>query len=165
MQDSPPPHDLPMMHRALALADQAAAQGEVPVGAVVYKLINDEPVILGEGHNLRETENDPTAHAEIVAIRSAAQALGTWRLDDCTLVVTLEPCPMCAGTLINARVSRLVYGTKDPKAGCVGSLYDLCTDTRFNHRLTVINGLCAAEASKQLKAFFRARRSMQKPSD
>ncbi len=150
------PHDtdITMMRRALALATQAAAMGEVPVGAVVYRGQD----ILGEAHNLRETEQDPTAHAEVIALRAAAKRVGSWRLVDCTLAVTLEPCPMCAGALVNSRVPRLVYGADDPKMGCVSSLHALCTDPRFNHRLEVIPGVLADESAEVLRAFFRARR-------
>ena len=144
-----------MMARALALAEQAAAIGEVPVGAVVYR----DDRVLAEAHNQREQLQDPTAHAEIVALRRAARAVGSWRLDDCTMVVTLEPCPMCAGALVNARVPRLVYGTTDPKMGCVDTLAQLCTDPRFNHRLEVIGNVMSADSVRLLQAFFQARRS------
>ncbi|MCC7409946.1 MAG: nucleoside deaminase [Phycisphaeraceae bacterium] len=142
------------MARAMELARQAAAIGEVPVGAVVYR----GGQILGEGMNLRERDEDPTAHAEIVAMRAAARAIDCWRLDDCSLAVTLEPCPMCAGAMVNARLPRLVYGAADPKMGCVDTLYQLCTEPRFNHRLTVVRGVMAEESGALLREFFRQRR-------
>lgn len=147
--------DTRMMQRALDLAQQAAVVGEVPVGAVVYR----KATILGEAHNLREQLADPTAHAEVLALRQAARHLGEWRLEGCSLAVTLEPCPMCAGALVNARVQRLVYGTSDPKMGCVASLHTLCTDSRFNHRLSVVGGVLAAACGQVLKDFFQQRRS------
>ena len=143
------------MRDALALADQAASMDEVPVGAVVVL----DGTIIGRGHNLRETHQDPTAHAEVLALRDAAAALGTWRLEDCTLYVTLEPCAMCGGALVLSRIGRCVYGTTDPKAGYLGSLADLSSDTRLNHRFEVISGILADECSQQLKAFFRRLRS------
>ena len=155
MCDEPTQLDLAMMSRALALAGQAAAAAaEVPVGAVVHR--NGD--ILAEAHNQREQDRDPTAHAEIVALRRAAAAVGSWRLDDCTMVVTLEPCPMCAGALVNARVSRLVYGAADPKMGCVDTLAQLCTDERFNHRLQVVGNVMADDCARILQRFFQARR-------
>jgi len=155
--DLPPPTDQRMMHRALALAATAASSGEVPVGAVVYETASGR--ILAEAHNLRHTHNDPTAHAELLAIRAAAAALDDWRLNTCTLVVTLEPCPMCAGLIVNARLGRVVYGCADPKAGACGSLFNLTTDPRLNHRVTPIAGLMAAECAQLLKEFFRTRRA------
>jgi len=146
--------DLAMMRRALALAARAAAAGEVPVGAVVYRGTQ----VLAEAHNLREAEQDPTAHAEVIALREAARRLGSWRLEGCTLAVTLEPCPMCAGALVNARVPRLVYGAADPKMGCVDTLHRLCTEPRFNHRLDVVSGVLAEECGQVLRDFFRERR-------
>ena len=146
--------DAQMMARALAQAAQAAAAGEVPVGAVVYL----GPRVLAEAHNRREAANDPTAHAEILALRAAAMELGSWRLGGCALAVTLEPCPMCAGALVNARLPRLVYGAADPKMGCVDTLYRLCGDPRFNHRVEVVRGVMADEAAGLLRAFFRTRR-------
>ncbi len=114
--------------------------------------------MLAEAHNLRETRQDPTAHAEILALREAAEKIGSWRLENCTLAVTLEPCPMCAGALVNARVPRLVYGAADPKMGCVDTLNTLCTEPRFNHRLEVVSGVLAEECGEILRAFFRERR-------
>jgi len=150
--------DLRMMRRALELAQKSAAADEVPVGAVLYR--GDQ--IIAEAHNLREAVNDPTGHAELVAIRSAAKALKTWRLSDCSLAVTLEPCPMCAGAIVQARVGRLVYGATDPKAGAVHTLYNLCTDRRLNHNVEIVSGVLANEASELLKAFFRRRRAEKK---
>ena len=155
---NPPPattRDLSMMARALTLAHQAAQAGEVPVGAVVYR--GDE--VLAEAHNQRESLLDPTAHAEILALRTAAKKLGSWRLAGCTLAVTLEPCPMCAGALVNARVERLVYGAADPKMGCAHTLHQLCTDPRFNHRLTVVGGVDKDACGEVLKKFFQQRRA------
>ncbi|MCC6581276.1 MAG: nucleoside deaminase [Phycisphaeraceae bacterium] len=153
------PTDVVMMRRALDLARQAAALGEVPVAAVVYR----ESDILGEGHNRREFDADPTAHAEMIALRAAARTLGTWRLDDCSLAVTLEPCPMCAGAMVNARLARVVYAAGDPKMGCVRTLYQLCDDARFNHRLEVIPDVLAAEAGDMLSSFFRQLRHPDRP--
>ena len=142
-----------MIH-ALEQARTAGEQGEVPVGAVLTK----DGIVLAEGHNLTITTADPTAHAEIVVIRRAAQALGDWRLLDCTLYVTLEPCAMCAGALVLARVRRLVFGTADPKAGMAGSLGCLVQDERLNHRLEVTGGVEAEPARSLLREFFQARR-------
>lgn len=150
-------HDEPMMRRALDLARRAAAIGEVPVGAVVYETATGR--VLGEGSNRREIDHDPAAHAELIAIRAAAAALGDWRLNGCTLVVTLEPCAMCAGLIVNARVGRLVYGAADPKAGATGSLLRLTQDARLNHRVEPIGGILEAECAAVLKDFFRGLRS------
>ena len=138
----------------IELAQQAAADGEVPVGAIVVL----DGQIIGRGYNLRETTGDPTAHAEVVALRAAAQKIGHWRLLDATLYVTLEPCAMCAGALVNSRVARLVYGCRDMKAGAVDSLYSIPTDVRLNHRLDVSGGCRADECAALLTAFFRGRR-------
>ncbi len=146
--------DRQMMGLALDLAERAGKCQEVPVGAVIYK---GEQVI-ATGSNLREHEQDPTAHAEIVAIRHAAKELKQWRLLDCTLLVTLEPCPMCAGALVNARVARLIYGASDPKMGSVASLHRLCDDERFNHQLQIIGGLEAQRCGELLSDFFRGKR-------
>ena len=151
------PSDERMMERALALAADAAAQGEVPVGAVVY--VTETGEILGEAANRREADRDPSAHAEFIAIRKACAAIGDWRLNHCSLAVTLEPCPMCAGLIVNARVGRVVYGADDPKAGAVRSLYELLTDARLNHRCDVHPGVGAEPAAEQLRAFFRRLRS------
>lgn len=145
-----------MMRRALALAHLAGERGEVPVGALVFETASGR--VLGEGANAREGEDDPTAHAEVIAIREAARALGDWRLNACTLVVTLEPCAMCAGAIVNARVGRLIFGASDPKAGYAGSLARLTEDPRLNHRITPISGVLAQEAGDLLRDFFRRRR-------
>ncbi|MDI3538408.1 MAG: tRNA(adenine34) deaminase [Bacillota bacterium] len=142
------------MRRALELACEAAARGEVPVGALIVR--NGE--IIAEGSNCREEDKDPTAHAELLAIRAAARALGGWRLTGATLYVTLEPCAMCAGALVLARVERLVYGADDPKAGAVRSLYRLVEDERLNHRVQVTPGVLAEECGEVLREFFRKRR-------
>jgi tRNA(Arg) A34 adenosine deaminase TadA len=148
-----------MMQRAIALAQQAAELGEVPVAAVIYR----NGAVLAEAHNRRELDQDPTAHAEMLALRDAAKAIGSWRLEDCSIAVTLEPCPMCAGALVNARIARLVYGATDPKMGCVDTLHQLCTDARFNHRLEVRGGVLADECGGMLSQFFAARRGPDKP--
>ncbi|MFI4873488.1 MAG: nucleoside deaminase [Phycisphaerales bacterium JB061] len=153
---SSPETDLEMMRRALALAREASAAGEVPVGAVVWETATGR--VLGEGRNRREEDRDPSAHAEHIAILEASRAVGDWRLNHCSLAVTLEPCPMCAGLIVNARVGRVVYGADDPKAGACRSLYELTTDTRLNHRVELVPGVLADEAGDLLRAFFRARR-------
>jgi tRNA(adenine34) deaminase len=152
--------DVRMMRRALDLARRAAALGEAPIGAVVYETASG--TVLSEAHNIREKNGDPTGHAELMAIRDAAMKRGDWRLNDCTLVVTLEPCPMCAGAIVNARVGRLVFGASDPKAGAVQSLYEICSDPRLNHRIAPIGGVCADEAGELLRVFFRQRREARK---
>ncbi|MHB1585186.1 MAG: tRNA adenosine(34) deaminase TadA [Acidimicrobiales bacterium] len=146
--------DLAAMRLALAEADAATAHGDVPVGAVA--LVDGRVVAVGR--NERERRGDPTAHAELLALRAAAEHLGGWRLDRVTLVVTLEPCPMCAGALVAGRVGRLVFGAADPKAGACGSLYNLCVDPRLNHELAVTAGVLAAECAERLTAFFAGRR-------
>jgi tRNA(adenine34) deaminase len=146
--------DLRMMDRAIELARAAAGNDEVPVGAVVYR--GDE--IIAEAANNREATGDPTGHAELVALRLAGERLGTWRLDDCSMAVTLEPCPMCAGGLVNARLGRLIYGAFDPKAGACCTLYEIPTDRRLNHRVEIIGGVEEARCAELLKAFFRRRR-------
>ena len=148
------PRDLQWMTRALEMAELAGSRGEVPVGAVLTK--DDE--IVAEGHNLTVTANDPTAHAELVVIREAAQKLGDWRLTECTLYVTLEPCAMCAGALVLSRLRRLVFGASDPKAGMVESLGNLVQDERLNHWIEVTGGTLADSSGDLLKDFFRARR-------
>jgi len=142
------------MRLAMAEATQAIAHGDVPVGAVAVV----DGQVVSRRHNERELRQDPTAHAEILALRDAAGALGTWRLHDVTLVVTLEPCTMCAGALVAARARRLVFGAADPKAGACGSLYQLCTDPRLNHELAVTGGVLAPECGAVLEEFFTARR-------
>jgi tRNA(adenine34) deaminase len=149
-----PLDDRAAMRAALAEAAQAVAHGDVPVGAVA--IVNGR--VLSARHNERELRLDPTAHAEILALRDAAAALGTWRLGDVTLVVTLEPCAMCAGALVAARVGRLVFGAVDPKTGACGSLYQLCADPRLNHELPVTGGVLAAECGGMLEEFFAGRR-------
>ena len=143
------------MGQALVLAEQAAREGDVPVGAVV---VAPDGEVIGTGRNLREVEHDPTAHAEVVALRAASQRLGTWRLEDCTLVVTLEPCPMCAGALMLARIGTLVLGAWDPKLGATGSVWDIVRDRRATHRVEVIGGVREAECSEMLVEFFTTHR-------
>ena len=143
-----------MMRRAFREAEAALEEGEVPVGAVIVK----EGRIIGRGHNQRETLRDPTAHAEMIAITQAAAAVEAWRLTDCTMYVTLEPCSMCAGAIVLARIPRVVYAAVDPKAGACGSVMDIVRDDRLNHRVDVVSGVLAAECSAILKDFFRTRR-------
>ncbi len=143
------------MARALELAAVAAGTGDVPVGAVV---LDADGVVVGSGFNTREVAGDPTGHAEINAMREATLARGGWRLEGCTLVVTLEPCTMCAGALVAARIARLVFGAFDDKGGAVGSLWDVVRDRRLNHRPEVISGVRAAESAELLRAFFAPHR-------
>ena len=143
------------MRRALELAASAIEAGDVPIGAVV---VDATGAVIGEGLNVRERDGDPTGHAEVVALRAAAAHVGEWRLTGCTLVVTLEPCTMCAGATVLARVDRLVFGAYDDKAGAVGSLWDVVRDRRLNHRPEVVGGVLAAESTALLDAFFAARR-------
>jgi tRNA(adenine34) deaminase len=142
------------MEAAIEQARSALDHDDVPVGAVVVRA----GTIIAARHNERELTGDPSAHAEMLAIRDAAAGVGTWRLDDCTLVVTLEPCPMCAGAMVNARIGRLVYGATDPKAGAAGSLMNLVGDPRLNHRLPVVSGVDADRCAALLVDFFAARR-------
>ena len=146
------------MYEALMEAAAAEELAEVPIGAVVVH--NGQ--VIGRGHNLRETSNDPTTHAEMIAIREAAAHLGSWRLLDCTLYVTLEPCVMCMGAIILARIPELVYGCRDPRAGAVGSIYNFADDDRFNHRVRVREGVLQQECSCQLSGFFRRLREQKK---
>jgi tRNA(adenine34) deaminase len=139
------------MRLALDEAARSAGSGDVPVGAVVLDAAGD---VVGAGHNERELTGDPTAHAEVLALRRASLALGSWRLSGCTLVVTLEPCTMCAGATVLARVDRLVYGAADPKAGAVGSLWDVVRDRRLNHRPEVVGGVLEEECGRLLRSFF-----------
>lgn len=139
------------MRAAIAEARKAEELGEVPIGAVIVH--KDE--IIGRGYNLRETTFDATAHAEMVAIREASRHLGAWRLLDCSLYVTLEPCPMCAGAIVQSRVPQLIYGTLDPKAGCAGTLMNLLQESRFNHRTDIIEGILQEECAALLTQFFR----------
>jgi len=145
------------MRLALEQAVLTAASADVPVGAVV---VNADGELLGVGCNARELTGDPTAHAEVLALRAAAAVLGTWRLTGCTLVVTLEPCTMCAGALVLARISRLVFGATDAKGGAVGSLWDVVRDRRLNHRPEVVGGVLADECGSLLRAFFEGRRGV-----
>lgn len=151
--------DREWMELALDQARAAGELGEVPVGAVIVHGGNP----IGLGHNLTATSNDPSAHAEMVAIRRAAEHLGHWRLLDCTLYVTLEPCTMCAGAIVLARIPRLVFGAMDPKAGMCGSLGNLVQDARLNHRVMLTTGVAGAESAELLRAFFRARRAIRTP--
>jgi tRNA(adenine34) deaminase len=146
------------MRLALAEAALAPTTGDVPVGCV---LVDADGTVLGRGHNAREARGDPTAHAELVAIQQAAEARGQWRLTGCTLVVTLEPCTMCAGALVLARVDCLVFGAYDAKAGAVGSLWDVVRDRRLNHRPEVVGGVLADECGQLLTAFFRTHREVR----
>lgn len=146
------------MGYALARAELAAARGDVPVGAVVVQ----GGVVVGVGENRRELGADPTGHAEIVALRDACRSAGRWRIDSATLYVTLEPCPMCAGAIVNARVARLVWAADDPKAGAVQSLFRLCDDPRLNHRVTLRGGVLAEPAAELLREFFRRARARAK---
>jgi len=149
-----PAADEEWMRRALAQAREAVGHGDVPIGAVV---VHDGRVI-GSGHNERERLQDPTAHAEVLALREAAAAIGSWRVLDSTLYVTLEPCAMCAGAIVLSRIPRVVYGTSDPKAGAAGSVMDVTGDPRLNHRPQVVGGVLAGECGDLLRAFFADRR-------
>ena len=146
------------MRRALAEATEALDHQDVPVGAVVVQ----DGRVIARGHNQRELLGDPTAHAEMIALTAAADAVGAWRLDDCTMYVTLEPCPMCAGAIVQARMARLVYAAPDPKAGACGSIYTLTTDRRLNHQVQTEGGLLEHEAAELLRAFFAEQRAMGK---
>jgi tRNA(adenine34) deaminase len=144
------------MRLALAEAGRASSAGDVPIGAVV---LDPTGAVVGRGYNRREADGDPTAHAEVLALREAAAAAAGWRLTGCTLVVTLEPCTMCAGAAVLARVARVVFGAYDDKAGAVGSLWDVVRDRRLNHRPEVVGGVLAADASALLDVFFAAQRT------
>jgi len=148
--------DVRWMTAAIEEARAALGSGDVPVGAVV---VGPDGEVVGRGHNARERDHDPTAHAEVVALRAASVALGRWRLDDCTLVVTLEPCLMCAGATVLARVPRLVLGAWDPKAGACGSQWDVVRDRRLNHRVEVVGGVLEDECGALLREFFEERRA------
>jgi tRNA(adenine34) deaminase len=143
------------MREALALADEAAVHGEVPVGALVVR----GSEVLGRGYNLRESTQDPTTHAEIVAIREAARAVGSWRLEGCRLYVTLEPCPMCAGAMVLARVDQCIFGCSDPKGGFLGTLADLSRWPGLNHHYDVVGGVLEEECAERLRTFFRGLRA------
>lgn len=149
--------DRDFIKKALKEAEKAFKKDEVPVGAVI--VCNGK--IISRAHNLKEQKNDPTKHAELIAISRAVKKLKRWRLDDCTLYVTLEPCVMCAGALINARINRLVYGATDPKAGAIESLYNIASDRRLNHQVRVTSGILQKECSDILKSFFKNKRRMQ----
>ncbi len=146
------------MRMALAEAQAAFAENEVPVGAIITR----DDQVLASAHNLRDTLRDPTAHAEMIAITQAAESLGSWRLEGCTLYVTLEPCPMCAGAILQARIRTVVYGAPDPKAGAVHSLFQLLADPRLNHRCEIISGVLADPCGAILTRFFQQQRAMGK---
>lgn len=146
------------MRRCLELAAEAAEAGDIPVGALVIR----KGVVIGEGFNRREVDGDPTAHAEVVALRAAAEKVRRWRLDECTLYVTLEPCIQCCGSILLSRIDRLVYGCDDPKAGGVRSLYNLLEDKRLNHRVEVVSGVMAEECGEILSRFFEGLRQSRK---
>ena len=149
-----------LMQEAIAEADAALAIEEVPVGCVILHVPTDR--VIARGHNRRESHGDPTAHAEILALRDAATALGTWRLNECAMAVTLEPCPMCAGAIVNARLGRLVYGCDDPKAGAIRTLFKICDDPRLNHRVQISAGVMAEKCAQLLRDFFKAQRASGK---
>ena len=151
----PSARDVDVMRLALVRARRALGTGDVPVGAVV---VGPDGAVVGEGHNAREADGDPTAHAEVLALRAAARTLGRWRLEDCTLVVTLEPCLMCAGAIVLARVPRIVFGAWDPKAGASGSQWDVLRDRRVNHRPEVLGGVLEDECGEVLREFFESQR-------
>jgi tRNA(adenine34) deaminase len=161
MSLSDPQHPFHLAHMELALEEalQAAAEDEVPVGAAIVSL---EHGVIASAHNQREQLKDPTAHAEMIAITQAAQALSSWRLENCVLYVTLEPCPMCAGAIVQARLPYIVYGAPDAKAGACHSLYEIPTDPRLNHRARVINGVLADRCAAVLSEFFAAKRRLGK---
>jgi tRNA(adenine34) deaminase len=160
--DAAPDRDVAFMRQALALAQRAAAEGEVPVGAVLVR----DGTVIGTGWNRPIASHDPTAHAEICALRDAAEREGNYRLPGATLYVTLEPCPMCAGAVVHARVERVVFGASDPRSGAAGSVFDLLpSDARFNHRTLCSGGVLAQECGELLRAFFRARRAMAAAGD
>lgn len=146
--------DYYFMTRALKQAEVAYKKGEVPVGAIVVK----DGKVISRGYNLRETTNDPTAHAELLAMKKASKKLNSWRLSGCTLYVTLEPCPMCSGVIVNSRIDRVVFGAYDQKAGCCTTLYHLCNDERFNHRAEILGGVMEEECAKILSDFFKEKR-------
>jgi tRNA(adenine34) deaminase len=151
-------NDIKFMQQAISEAEVARSKGEVPIGAVI---VHDD-VVIGRGHNLRETSQDPTTHAEMVAIRQAAEQIGHWRLLETTLYVSLEPCVMCMGAIILARIPRLVYACRDPRAGAAGSIYDFSQDDRFNHKVEVAEGMLGEECSAMLSGFFQQLRAGKK---
>ncbi len=154
-----PPSDA-LMRVAIAEAQYAGGLAEVPIGCAIFH----EPTgrIVGRGHNRRISDSDPTAHAEILALREAAATLGDWRLLECVMAVTLEPCPMCAGAIVNARIPKLIYGCDDPKAGAVKTLFQLCSDARLNHQVQIESGILSEDCAHLLRAFFRAQRALGK---
>ena len=152
------PEDKAFMREAIAEAVKAEAAGDIPVGAIVVR----DGVIIARAGNARKITDDPTAHAEVLVLREAAKVVGNWRLEGCTLYVTLEPCTMCAGALVLARIMRVVYGTADPKAGAVESIYRVLSDTRLNHNPELLGGLMAEESAELLQNFFRAKRRKKK---
>ncbi len=150
--------DEKFMHTAIIEAKKAQEIGEVPIGAVI--VVEDE--IIAAGYNVRETTQSTLSHAELVAIKEANKKIGSWRLEDCTLYVTLEPCPMCAGAIVQSRIKRVVYGANDPKAGCAGTLMNLLDESRFNHRVEVTKGVLEKECSSLLTSFFRELRKQKR---
>jgi tRNA(adenine34) deaminase len=152
--------DESLMQEAIAQAQAALAMEEVPVGCAVLHVPTGQ--IIGRGHNRRECDADPTAHAEMIALREAAAALGHWRLNECAIAVTLEPCPMCAGAIVNARVGRVIYGCDDPKAGAIRTLFQICDDPRLNHRAEIVGGVMAEQCAQLLREFFQAQRACGK---
>jgi tRNA(adenine34) deaminase len=159
------PEDSVFMQQALNLARRAMRMGEIPVGAIVVEDGVSGPRIIGRGFNYREKRSDPTAHAEVVALRAAGRFRKSWQLSDCSMYVTLEPCPMCAGALVNARIRRLIFGAYDPKAGAAGTLYQITHDLRLNHRMETSGGLMAEESAALLREFFAARRNSRLARD
>ncbi|ADU28313.1 tRNA adenosine(34) deaminase TadA [Evansella cellulosilytica] len=153
--------DIFFMEQALVEAEKAMEIGEVPIGAIIVR----DNVIIARGHNLREQQQMVTNHAELIAIQKACEEVGSWRLEDCTLYVTLEPCPMCAGAIVQSRMKRVVYGAADPKAGCCGSLMNLLDEPRLNHQVYVTSGLYEEESSRLLKDFFKKLRQKKKGTD
>lgn len=149
---------LTFMKEAIKEAKKAEAMGEVPIGAVIVK----DGEIIGRGYNLRETHQRSNAHAEMIAIEKANEFIGSWRLEDCTLYVTLEPCPMCAGAIVQSRIPTVIYGARDPKGGCCGTIYNLLDEEKFNHRCDVISGILAEECGQLLSDFFRNLRQKKK---
>lgn len=143
---------------AMEEAEKARAMGEVPIGAIIVH----EDKVIGRGHNIRETTQQTLSHAELLAIQEANEVIGSWRLEDCTLYVTLEPCAMCAGAIVQSRIKRVVYGATDPKAGCAGTLMNLLTEERFNHQVEVITGVLQMECSDMLRDFFKMLRKKRK---
>lgn len=150
--------DLDAVRAALRIARAADSQDEIPVGAVV---LGPDGALLGQGHNARVADHDPTAHAEVLALRAAGARIGSWNLEGCSLAVTLEPCTMCAGAIVAARITRVVFGAWDPKAGAMGSLWDVARDRRLNHRPEVIGGVLEEECGELLRGFFRQRRQAE----